>query len=213
MATALLKFTQGALVGDGEALKVLPGIAVTVENSDDTGVASAILDLHYVPPGSSVAIAVPLAQNPAGPVAPTLVTPDSTPGCYRHRLRVYSGAGYTGVVDEDIRNIGVPDPVYDFIFPPYQEVPAKLPVTGSGLPGAKPDELNFGGQPYGWDGFGDEGLLLDFLRQAVEGMGFSYKTVPAGRRVIVPEHQQMVVSGGFTLDGELVLDGELALIP
>lgn len=42
---------------------------------------------------------------------------------------------------------------------------------------------------------------------------FSYKVVVVDKSVTVPEHQQMVVSGGFTLDGELILDGELALIP
>ena len=42
---------------------------------------------------------------------------------------------------------------------------------------------------------------------------FSYKVVPAGRTVTVPENQQMVVSGGIDIDGELILNGELALIP
>jgi hypothetical protein len=42
---------------------------------------------------------------------------------------------------------------------------------------------------------------------------FSYKVIAAGVSVTVPENQQMIVSGGFTNDGELILDGELSLIP
>jgi hypothetical protein len=42
---------------------------------------------------------------------------------------------------------------------------------------------------------------------------FSYKVVVTGKSVTVPANQQMVVSGGITIDGELILNGELALIP
>jgi hypothetical protein len=42
---------------------------------------------------------------------------------------------------------------------------------------------------------------------------FSYKAIIVDKVVTVPENQQMVVSGGITIDGELILDGELALIP
>jgi hypothetical protein len=213
MTTALIKYTQLSAGPDGEAFIGVPSQLVTIENSDNTGVESWKIDMVYTPPGSSVAVAEPLLENPASNTPLATFMPDATPGCYRHVLTVYSAPGYLGDSDVDIRNFVVPEPVYGIIFPPYQELPAKLPVVGSGLAGAKPDELNVGSQQYGWDGEGTEGLLLHFLRQSVEGMGFSYKTVPAGRRVIVPEYQQMVVSGGFTLDGELVLDGELALIP
>jgi len=48
---------------------------------------------------------------------------------------------------------------------------------------------------------------------AAGGENFSYKVVVLGNSVTVPENQQMVVSGGITIDGELNLDGELALIP
>ncbi|MCK5640990.1 MAG: hypothetical protein KAJ19_09345, partial [Gammaproteobacteria bacterium] len=42
---------------------------------------------------------------------------------------------------------------------------------------------------------------------------FSYKVIPVGASATVPTNQQMIVSGGFTNDGELILDGELSLIP
>lgn len=42
---------------------------------------------------------------------------------------------------------------------------------------------------------------------------FSYKVIPSGKSVTIPQNQQMVVSGGFTLNGELILEGELSLIP
>jgi hypothetical protein len=41
---------------------------------------------------------------------------------------------------------------------------------------------------------------------------FSYKTVPAGELVTIPEYQQMTVIGGLDLDGELDLVGELVLL-
>jgi hypothetical protein len=169
-AVALLKFKQGALIGpDGEALIVAPSVQVDIENSDNTDIQSWRLNLVYTPPGGGVAIALPLAENPASATPASNVTPDATPGCYRIQLIVYEGPSYTGDSDEDIRNFAVPDPVYGIVFPSYQVLPAKLPILGTGLPGEKPDELNFGGQPYGWDGEGTEGLLLQFMRDVVAG--------------------------------------------
>jgi len=47
----------------------------------------------------------------------------------------------------------------------------------------------------------------------VGGGNFSYKEIAPGESVIIPERQQMIVSGGFTNNGELILNGELKLIP
>lgn len=213
---ALLKFSQGALIGnDGEALAVAAGSPVAIENSNNANVQSWRINLVYTPPGSSVPIAIPLAQNPASNTPYALVTPDVVAGCYRVQIFVYGGVSYSGDQDQDIRNIVVPHAT-GIVFPPYQMLPSKLPVLGSGIANEKPDELNLGGQPYGWDGEGTEGLLLHFMREVVAGRlggsGFSWKYIPVGESVTVPVNRQMVVSGGITVDGELNLDGELALI-
>ena len=68
--------------------------------------------------------------------------------------------------------------------------------------------------------------LMDFVGEGVEATmpvaneieiniprNFSFKTVPVGEQVTIPTNQQMIVSGGITIDGSLVIDGELALIP
>lgn len=173
-ATALIKFTQGALVGAaGEALVGVPGVQVDIENDDPTDVQSWKIDLVYVPPGSGVAITTPLAQgNGAVPFAS--FTPDATPGCYRVFLYVYSSINQTGTSNVDARCFAIPD-VLGKIYPPYQQLPAKLPVTGSGVVGEKPDEMNFGGQPYGWAGEGTDGLLLDFIRSTVSIMAGAWQ--------------------------------------
>ena len=52
----------------------------------------------------------------------------------------------------------------------------------------------------------------DFFSGGGGSGSFSWKLIPADTSVTVPENQQMVVQGGITVLGELVLDGELALI-
>lgn len=44
------------------------------------------------------------------------------------------------------------------------------------------------------------------------GDNFSYKKVVATKTVRIPTNQQMIVKGGITIDGTLILDGELELI-
>jgi len=171
--TALIKFTQDGNVGDGQALAGVPTLPVTIENSTSgpgSNIGSWRINLVYVPPGNpTVAIQLPLAENPNNDTPWASINPDPLPGCYRFQLLAYEGVNYGGDWEEDIRNFAVPDPVFGIKLPPYQMIPPKLPLPGTGLPNEKPDELNFGGQIYGWDGFGDEGLLLHFMRKVING--------------------------------------------
>lgn len=41
---------------------------------------------------------------------------------------------------------------------------------------------------------------------------FSWKTIPEGVSVTIPENQQMVLVGGITINGELNIEGELAFV-
>lgn len=160
-ATALIKFTQGLTVGSpGVAFVGVAAVAVAISNDSPTDIQSWKVDLVYVPPDSGLAPGTLAAGNSSTPAAN--FTPDVA-GSYRVVLTVYTGPGQAGGSDKDIRVFAVPDEL-GFIYPPYQQLPPKLPVTGSGLVGSKPDELNVGGQPYGWDGDGTDGLLLDFIK-------------------------------------------------
>jgi hypothetical protein len=212
---ALIKFTQGMTVGaPGVAFKGVAGVPVLIENISPTSIQSWKIDLVYVPlPGCSVPIATLGAANGSTPSAS--FTPDAVPGCYRVVMRVYPGVGFTGTPDVDIRNFALPD-TNGFVYPPYQELPPKLPVLGSGLPGSKPDELNFNGQLFGWEGDGTDGLLLDFMRSlssgAIGAENFSYKRVDVADTVTIPEKQQMIVSGGAEIYGTLNVYGELILL-
>lgn len=168
MPTALIVLTQGLNVGSGRALKGVANQVVFITNIDNTEVGSWEIELVYAPPGGAVATEVLASANTDTPSAN--FNPDTTPGCYRIMLTVWPQAGQIGIPDVDIRNFALPEPTQGFVFPPYQGVPQKLPPPASDLPGNKPDELNFGGQPYGWDGAGNDGLLLDFLRRASNHM-------------------------------------------
>ena len=140
MVAALIKYTQGVNVGSaGVALSgTTIGGSVVCSNGNDAGVLSWLWETLYVPPGSSVGnLSVTTATYTFGP-------PD-VPGSYRIRLTV-TGSG--GVTDVDIRNFVVPFP-HGAIVPPYQANPSPLPLTGTG---AKPDEMNVGGQNFGWAG-------------------------------------------------------------
>lgn len=159
MPTALIKITQGATTDvPGNAVKgVIDGATTVVfSNGDDTGVTAWTYELLYTPPGSAIATTV---QGPGATTDFTMATPDK-PGCYRMKLTVVDAAG---VEDVDIRNFGTAFPNCGLIAPPYQANPAPLPLTGVG---AKPDEMNFGGQPNGWDGDDDTNHKL--LYQALQ---------------------------------------------
>ena len=160
MATATIRFVQGAntdIPGRAVIGDITSG-TVTVLNGTNTGIAFWKYELLYVPPESAVPLAV---QGPSAESTFVFLQPDK-PGCYRVRLTVTDTNGETAV---DIRNFGVPFP-NGLIAPPYQANPPPLPLTGLG---AQPDELNFGGQPFGWQGDGDTGRPL--LYQALRAIG------------------------------------------
>jgi hypothetical protein len=207
-AVALIKFTQGLSVGaPGVAQAGVPAVQVDVENDNPTDIASWKIDLVYVPPGSAVPMGTLAMGNTNMPFANFL--PDLVPGSYRLVLTVYTDINQTGQADTDIRCFVVPD-LNGIVFPPYQELPKKLPVVGSGIPGEKPDELNLNSQPYGWDGVGTDGLLLDFMRRMSAALGsavnFSFFDIPVGG-VTVPAGQEMYVSQLITGPGILTVDG------
>lgn len=182
---ALLKFTQGALIGvDGQSLVVAGGAPVTVGNSTGaTDVGSWTIELLYAPPGSALFTLVPVMEAAGGATAPLWVfSPDvGIYGLYRIRLTVYSGPGYTGSKDVDIRNVGVVTPNRKFLVFSPQIDPPPLPLTGIG---AKPHEFNFNGQPFGWAGDNEptarglnEALLLLDTLTSFAGVPYNYYTV------------------------------------
>jgi hypothetical protein len=191
---ALLKFTQGILIGaDGLALAVAEGVSVTVGNSTGaTDVGSWTIELLYAPPGSTLYTLIPVMKAVGGATAPTWVfTPDAgIYGLYRIRLTVYSGAGYTGTRDVDIRNVAVVTPNQHYLVYSPQLDPAPLPSTGVG---AKPNEFNFNGQPFGWAGDGstatrglNEALLhLDGLVTTVGSPNLHF-TIAGGGQTLFP---------------------------
>jgi hypothetical protein len=92
MATAVVKFTQNAVVGTAGVAywgTVALG-AVTVENSDNTGVTNWKFEMVDVPEGS----AVPLGNVQDGAVATYSFTPD-IPGGYLLKITVTDGSGNT----------------------------------------------------------------------------------------------------------------------
>lgn len=165
---ALLKFTQGATVGgDGEALEVVASTQVNVKAANTVDVSSWTIELLYAPPGSGMEVdpgspALVASGGAGDPPSYDFIPQPNAPGCYRFRLRFTSN---TGVVDTDIRNVGVAAP-NGLIPPPYQDRPAVLPLEG---PGAKPNELNFGGQPFGWAGRNGDKLLHDAVKLIATG--------------------------------------------
>ena len=172
--SALLQFTQGSNVGsNGQALVVTAGTVVVLSNSDNSSVQSYRLEVCYAPPESAYAFEpgvfppTVIAEGNGVP-AFNFLPETGVYGCYRFRLTTWSGPGFTGQSDVDIRCIAVPFP-NGLIAPPYQKFPDPLPLLGSGTPGAKPGELNFGGQPYGWQG--DEDPSRPLLWQTLQAIG------------------------------------------
>jgi hypothetical protein len=164
-ATALIKFVQGTTVGpDGEAIVGVDGTAVNVLNSSNVNVQSWEIDLVNTPPGSTVPVQVPLAFDNNNDTPSATFTPDVR-GSYRIQLKVWSVPNRAGTPNIDIRNFCVPDAT-GHILPPYQKDPDPLPTTASGLPGAKPNEMNINGEEFGWAGAGGEGLFADFFDHA-----------------------------------------------
>jgi len=167
-AIALLKFEQttpSAIVGDGKALVVAPGNPVSVKNSTEGGgsnIASWRIELLYGVPGSpdekDPGVPGLLSQNAASDTPLHIFTPNvGFYGCYRFKITVWDGAGYTGQSSVDIRNIAVATPNLTFILPPYQELPETLSLPEEDAVDGRENELNFEmpstiGQPWGWSG-------------------------------------------------------------
>ena len=152
MVAALIKFIQGLTVGgDGQALIGSVGTAVVINNVDNTDIEEWWIDLLYVEPTSVLGPITPGAPvslgHALGPTPSANFNPD-IPGSYRVRILVRDIVGNT---DTDIRVFSVPL-ANGAILPPYQDDPRPLPSIASGLPGAKPNEMNFNGQLYGWSG-------------------------------------------------------------
>lgn len=167
MAVALLKFTQDANVGgDGEALVGDLADPFEIANSNNTGIGSWEIQILEVPYGSAVTKGVLAQANSSTPAGS--VNPDAAGGWWRIQLRVWPQANRQGTPDIDIRCFGVPG-ANGLIAPPPQVWPLPLPHPSSGRPGAKPNELNVGGQDGGWAGQGDDGLL----RHAIRNIGSS----------------------------------------
>ena len=168
MPTALIKITQGATTDiPGRALKVEADGATDVvfSNGDNTGVVSWYYELLYTPPGSVIATTT---QGPGVTTTFNMGVPD-VPGSYRVRITVVDAAG---VQDIDIRNAVVAFPYQGVLAAPYQANPLPLPLTGVGN---KPDEMNVGGQPYGWDGADnpDQFLMYQLLQNLDEDVRLS----------------------------------------
>lgn len=169
-ATALLRFSQGPIVGaNGQALKGVIGTAVLVQNSDNLDVASWQIDLVYVDPASAVVPATPYAFSDAGNTPTATFTPDVR-GCYRLVLKVWEVPNRVGPpVNTDIRIFAVPE-INGFVVPAAQLWPNPLPPIGSGSPNEKPSEFNFGGQAAGWAGDGSSDGLLNALVRRVDSL-------------------------------------------
>ena len=163
MGTALIKFRQGTTIGaDGEALVVeATATAVFIENYNSVDIQSYLIELLYVPPACTTYTVVPgtpviLAQaNGTTPSASLDVSEESVYGCFRVRMTVWPQANQGGVPDVDIRNVAILTPNEKFVLFAPQLDPLPLPSSGSG---AKPNEFNFGGQPFGWAGGTDENV-------------------------------------------------------
>lgn len=169
-AVALIKFVQGLNIGlNGQVLVGVAGTSVAISNVSNTDVASWKIDLVYVPPGSAVPVALPLAFNNASSTPAANFTPDVT-GSYRIVLTVYESINLTGNSNSDIRNFVVPEAKHGGVVPPYQQDPAPKPTLASGAPGAKPNEMNIGGTELGWTGDGTEGLVAQQLMRLDGGI-------------------------------------------
>lgn len=159
--TALIVFTQGDETSIGEAMVgMLSDGSVTVTNSDNTDVSSWTIELIGAPPDSGISTGVLSFATSSTPSASFL--PDVF-GSYRVQLTL---VGTDGSTSTDIRVFTVPLGLAGYILPPWQGYPEPLPLTGVG---AKPNELNFGGQAFGWMGTSsDDYKLLHKLIQDVD---------------------------------------------
>jgi len=134
MATAILRFTQNAVVGTpGEAYLGATGLPVTIANHDNYGVENWKYEMLDVPAAS----AVPTGVLSNGIVTTATFTPDVR-GCYLVRLTV---TAYDG---RKTRSVPLAFGI--------------LEINGNLIPpfGAIDKSINFGGQTRGWSKYFEE---------------------------------------------------------
>ena len=171
--TASIKFTQGgntAVAGQAVEGNLTDG-TVTVTNGDNLNVSSWEMELVDTPPGSAVTkeiFATGISSTPSG----SFDQPD-LPGAYRVKLTVREGSGN---FDTDVRNLVVRN-FRGHVSPPYQKNPDPIDIV------VKADELNVGGQAYGWAGDGNSGLLRTFFS--------TYEDVPSAVVTATPFTAEM----------------------
>jgi hypothetical protein len=169
-ATASIRFAQGVLIGTaGEVLVGVVGTTVNVSNGNNAGVQSWEIDLLYTPPGSAVAVTIPLAFDNNNDTPAASFMPDVR-GSYRVMLRVWALPSRAGTPDTDIRNFVIKGK-RGKVLPPYQNDPPPLPTLASGLPGAKPNEMNIDGLELGWEGSTGNGMLADLIDAVDDPLG------------------------------------------
>jgi hypothetical protein len=187
------------------------GTLVQVENDNNTDVASWQIDLVYTPPGSSVLIAVPLAFNNSSSTPLATFTPDIE-GPWRLVLKVWEVINRVGIPAEvDIRVFGIRELKHGFVIAPYQKDPDPLPTLASGEPGAKPNEMNLGGQEFGWDGR-DEDLFLAGVLNQLNASTFDLLPQPQPHQEDTTPVIQRVSETAFVQPICVVLDGQRMLV-
>lgn len=194
-AVALIVFDQGGAGPAGQAFEgTVAGGLVTVDNDDDTDASTFEFTMLDVPPGSTV----PTGSMASGaPPSTASFTPDK-PGSYRVQLEVSDGA----VTNTDIRCFGIRN-VRGIIIPPYQRNPNPLPLLGTGLPGAKPDEQNYGGQARGWAGDRASGQLEEFFATYDD---LPYQMVTGTPFLVSPTDEPLYVVNMTTIGSNAVIN-------
>lgn len=139
---------------------------VAIANVNPSGIGSWEIVVLERPYGSTTPLGTLASANSATPAGS--VTPDVSGGCWRIQLNVWSGANRTGTPNTDIRNFGALG-ANGKLAPPPMIWPEPLPDPRSGRAGAKPNEMNFGGQDDGWAGSGNDGLLRHLIRTLTSG--------------------------------------------
>ena len=202
-AGALIKLSQVTVspIPDGRALIGVLSQVVTVANSVNTQVLSWQIDLVYSDPASAVAIAIPLAFNNNNATPTTTFTPDVRRS-YRFVLKVWSVINRVGAPDsQDIRVFTVPE-LNGNIIPPSQVWPSTLPDPQSGQAGNQPNEMNFGGQAFGWAGTSTDGLANQALIRSLKAPvspGDNNKVPYASSGAIAYTNRVQVVNSGLSL--------------
>jgi len=245
MGVALLKFRDGLSTGTaGVAFPTAFGQDLIIENATSgggSGIASWRITLCQAPPGcarerrpfvdplSSFVIAE--SASSSLPQATLTSLGAGFYGCYRIMMEVWTGTSYTGTKDTDIRNAGVPTPNKGIILPPFQLEPEPLV---QGLPGSKPNEMNFGSQYWGWSGpqydvslypwrLVNEALLLidtaggggpPLIHAVLSGLGqtaFTLPDAPTSGTVIMAVNGIVQSTSDFSVVGALVTYSGISL--